>query len=434
MSKTFRGPERQVLVKRKGAYYASYAVDCKTNLQAFCLFSCYFICSQWKVISTALPDDTNDRCYTAVHNGHLYLSSRSKSQGCFIVRTADLRNWQRLNVPRSSIHCRGLVSHHGNLFFLSVLQEHQDQSFDQVLFSLNETEDLASDNEAQLMRARVPCTWQRLSNGRAPAQQLCPAFFGVGHSLLLVGGKCSGSSVATVQEYCLFTGRWLEQTDWPSLPVQLQQQQPVVMDDVIHLVSGVNVSSGKIKGSATVHSMEMEAGRCRGPWKSTIVRPTPGCVPGACRLFNTVAVAGCFGSTGYTGVNFLDDKSQRWLHLPPLTCQHQQTGLVHFKGSLLAFGGADRRGHYISSVEQFPTDSVLGIAEEGSTWLWLFPSLFDQNLDRCQNAIALLLKEFMTAPFCLKKKKIFVWTDWFTQDIICLNFGRRVFTCSVTVW
>ena len=387
---------------------------------------CYLICSQWKVISTALPDDIDDGCYTAVHKGHLYVSSESKSQGCFIVRTADLRNWQRLNVPHSSIWYHGLVSHHGNLFFLSILQEHQDQSFHQVLFSLNEAEDLASDNEAQLMRARVPRTWQRLSNGRAPAQQLCPAFFDVGHSLLLVGGMCSGSSVATVQEYCLSTGRWLEQTDWPSLPVQLQQQQPVLMDDVIHLVGGGNVSSGKNKGSATVHSMDMEAGRCRGPWKSTIVRPTPRPLPGACRLFNTVAVAGGHGlsSPGYTGVVVLDVRSHEWLRLPSLTVARQQASLVHFKGSLLAFGGADMRGHWISSVEQFPTDSVLGIAEEGSPWLWLLPSLFDQNLDRCQNAIALFLKdlEFTTAPLSLKKKirldrliyvnkTSFVWTS-----------------------
>ena len=325
----------------------------KQSIRSFDLFFCNLFCSQWKVISTALPDDVNDICFTAVHNGHLYVSSRSKLQGCFLVRTADLKNWQRLSVPRGSCTWHGLVSHRGHLFALTEISEREDPSRHPVLFRLNETEDLASDNERQPEGARNQCTWERLSNGRVPTQQPWPAFFGVGNRLLLVGGQRSGRTVATVQEYSLTTGCWLKQSDWPSLPVE--QQQPVVMDNVVHLVGGGSYSNREFTGSATVHSMEIETGRCRGTWLSDVIRSTPRVSPGGCRIFNTVAVAGAGGRSVHTDVFVWDARSHEWLRLPSLTVARQQTSLVHFKGSLLAFGGAHAGSHprWISSVEQF---------------------------------------------------------------------------------
>ena len=208
-------------------------------------------------------------------------------------------------------------------------------------------------------------TWEKLPNGRSPTQQWVPALFGVGDSLVMVGGQCADTgSLDIVQEYCLSTGHWLEPTDWPNLPERCESQHPVTMGNAVHLFGGGIFAKKTFTGSSTVVTMEMDNGRHEPAWKTDALRPSPHAVPGASRLFNTVAVAGGlrFGRP-QSDVHVWDARSQQWLRLPDLTITRQQISLVYFKGNLLAFGGWDKPGHLSSSVEQFSISSVLGISE-----------------------------------------------------------------------
>ena len=278
------------------------------------------------------------------------------------MRTSDLRHWEELPPPPHTFHCHAMVSHHGHLVFLSRPSVEQDPQKHPVLFRMNGA---TRESPEQDHQASLGISWEKLPNGRTPTQQWLPALFGEGDSLVMVGGRCADTgSLDIVQEYCLSTGHWLEPTDWPNLPERCEAQYPVTMGNAIHLFGGGIFDNKTFTGGATVVTMEVDNGRHGPAWKTDAIQPSPHVSSGASRLFNTVAVAGGFRSgREQSKVNVWDTRSQQWLGLPDLTIVRDQTLLVYFKGNLLAIGGFNKPGHWISSVEQFSISSVLGISE-----------------------------------------------------------------------
>ena len=250
--------------------------------------------------------------------------------------------------------------------FLS--QPYIDEDPDQhpVLFRMR---GVAGKSAAQDRPKSSGIAWEKLPNGRMPTQQWSTALFGAGDSLVMVGGKCAGkhSSLDTVQEYCLSTGHWLEPTDWPKLPERRQAQHPVTMGNAVHLFGGgIKENVNKMfAGRSGVVTMEMENGRHGRAWKTDAFQPSPQTASGAGKLFNTVAVAGGWKSgLRQSEVYVWDARTRQWLRLPNLNIARDQTSLVFFKGYLLAFGGGDKPGHWVHSVEHFSTSSLLGLTEE----------------------------------------------------------------------
>ena len=216
------------------------------------------------------------------------MSSTSESKGCFLIRTSDLQHWEQLPPPSHTFCCHGMVSHRGHLVFLSRQSVDQDPKKHPVLFRMNGATRESAEQDHQ---ASSGITWEKLPNGRTPTQQWLPALFGVGDSLVMVGGLCADTgSLDIVQEYCLSTGHWLEPTDWPKLPERRQSQHPVTLGNTVHLFGGGIFENKTFTGSSTVIAMEMANGRHGRAWKTDALRPSPHAVPGASRLFNTVAV------------------------------------------------------------------------------------------------------------------------------------------------
>ena len=292
-------------------------------------------------VRACLPTDLDDRSFAAVHNKHLYVAVQSKSEGALVFRVAEqnFENAEKLNAPPDGNRCFGLISHNHCLYYLSKPPVEHDPDEHTILFQLDEaTEPSTTDHHSQ-----KPLTWRRLRNGRCPLKQLVPACFGVGASLVLAGGYALEKSLTLVTEYDLLSEDWCTPSTWPSLPKAAQQQQPVVLGNDIHLVGGVTRFGSEIRRATSTRSINIERdGRPSGDWREGDLPSPPNQVSGACRLFQTVIVAG--GRRGdhvLPGVHVLDPDTREWLPLPSVETARQQPSVVIFQGCLFVIGGAD---------------------------------------------------------------------------------------------
>ena len=284
-----------------------------------------------------------------MHGGQLYISSLSKSKGCFLQHTSDLIDWHELPPPPNTFACFGLLSHSSFLYFLSCPTITHDPDQHPVLFRLSDSHQDASADSTP--------TWVQLPNGRCPIKQLVPAFFGFGHRLVLAGGDDGHNSLNVVSEYCLETHRWLAPTDWPLLPFPSQLYHVVSLSDYIHLVSPLVIKEGKfsVRRQSSVLSLKVEKDRPPKEWSLDLIPSTahPRC--GACRFLGTIAVAGGLVLSPlklFQDVYFLDREARTWLKLPSLTVERHAPSLVFFKGRLLAMGGWSKTYELLSSIEQ----------------------------------------------------------------------------------
>ena len=318
---------------------------------------------QWEILATSLPSDIDAKYSTACHNGQLYVSSHSKASGSFIKRSQDLVSWEELPCPISTMEPSQLLSHRGKLYCLgkSERSARDGSSSCRVLFQLNDSMSTASAHIPPQCPGSTSVVWQQLPSGQSLTRIDLSAWFGVGDSLLLAGGVC-GHQVNTsrvVHEYSISRGKWVMPSTWPDLEQPRQSHRSVVLDDAVHLIGGLRISfqSGDaVKFSPEIQTMKIADGGRGVGWKTNRLAPSPHGSPGACRLFETVVLAGGF-KIGARNENKADvyvwnRTSHRWLALPPLNKPRDSTSLIAFQGKLLAFGGGCEGNKYLATVEQ----------------------------------------------------------------------------------
>ena len=308
----------------------------------------YPLLMQWTTVTTCIPSDTNSRCHAAVHKNHLYIAVCNQSQGSFVLRVSEtnFEDAERLTAPPDTDYCAGILSHNDRLFFVSDPTRARDPDEHPVLFQL---EEISAGNGTH---RQGQGTWRRLRNARCPLRQRFPAFFGMGDSLVIVGGK-NHNSLTTVTEYNLLSCDWNTNTRWPPLRTAAQQQQPVVLNSYTHLFGGLVMSGSTVtKRIDSVVSLEMKTGRPSGDWSERVFPTTPNACSEACRLFQTVVLAGGKRSENFhPGVFVLDSTERQWLQLPSLRTARTQTSLVVYRGSLYAIGGGGAKG-WLPTVER----------------------------------------------------------------------------------
>ena len=306
---------------------------------------------QWTTVRTCLPTDLGDRSVAAVHNKHLYVAVRSKSEGALVFRVADqnFENAEKLNAPPDGNRCFGLISHNHCLYYLSNPTLEHDPDLHSVIFQLDEaTEPSTTDQHSQ-----KSLTWRRLQNGRCPLKQLLPACFGAGASLVLAGGQALNKSVTLVTEYDLLSEDWCTPSTWPSLPKAAQQQNAVVLGNGVHLIGGATKSGSEARWTTSIYSIKIERnGRPSSDWREGDLPSPPNSGSGACRLFQTVIVAGGDREGQlHPGVHVLDPDTRKWLSLPLLETARTQPSVVLFQGCLFVIGGKDGR-RWCSTIER----------------------------------------------------------------------------------
>ena len=298
------------------------------------LHCCDFPAVQWMTARTScLPTDLEGRTVAAVHKKHLYVDIHSKSEGHLVFRVAgqNFKNVEKLNAPPDTLACFGLISHNHCLYYLSHPSKANDPDEHSVLFQLDEaTEACTTERHSQ-----KSLTWRRLQKGRCPVKQLFPACFGVGDSLVLAGGKTLDKSLTLVTEYDLVSEEWCAPSTWPSLPEAAHQQNAVILGDDFHLFGGLNKSGTDVRRTISTHSIKIERnGHPWGDWREGDLPSPPNQVSGACRLFQTVIVAGGRREDHvHPGVHVLDPYTHEWLPLPPLETARTQPSVVFFQGS-----------------------------------------------------------------------------------------------------
>ena len=293
-----------------------------------------------------LPDDLIDRCHSVVHDDQVFIYVSSAKNGAYLIRSSDLVNWQRLETPTQARFCNGMVSLGKSLYFIPSSPGSQPT----VIYRLT----------ASHRRSSKATPWIQLPEA-CPSIMNVPAWAGwagVGHRIIAAGGQGVNGSMATTMEYDLESQCW-HNSGLPSLPEPAQQQEAVVLDDHLHLLGGQYVGqNGHVSGIQSALSMEIGTRRSSGEWQKVLPTP-PHVTCGACRIFDTVAVAG--GGTklaGYSSdVRVLDQDRKTWLRLPSLKTARNQSSLVVFKHTLLAVGGVNKYvgtvpAGWLSTVEQ----------------------------------------------------------------------------------
>ena len=339
----------------------------------------WFLVVQWTTVRTCFPTDVINRPFAAVHNKHLYVAVRSESEGALVYRVAEqsFKSAEKLNAPPDSYQCNGLISQNHSLYYVSQPPAEHDPDEHTILFQLDEaTEPSRTDQHSQ-----KSLTWRRLQNGQCPLKQLFPACFGVGASLVLAGGYALDKSLTLVTEYDLLSEDWCTPSTWPSLPKAAQQQQPVVLGNDIHLIGGVIRFGSEIRRTTSTHSIRIERnGRLSGEWREADLPSPPSGGSGACRLFQTVIVAGGRREDQvHPGVHVLDPDTRKWLPLPPLKTSRTQPSVVFFQGCLFVIGGGDG-SIWLSTVER------LALSWAGPSWNKLELKLMNTFLP-CQVAM-----------------------------------------------
>ena len=302
-----------------------------TVVLAQCHFLIVFFLSQWETLSTVpLPEDLITAVRAVVHDNQVFLFVSSEKSGTYFIRSSDLVTWQRLEAPSGVVHGCGMVSLGHSLYFLT---PHQDETNTRI-YRLADSYRCSSETSP----------WIQLQPACPSAQQF-PARPGVGHRIITAGGRHQNISTTTVVEYNVEKQCWLT-VGLPALPEPAQQQHAAILDDNLHLLGGLShVQDGQLsdRQSVSVFSIEIKAGRLSGDWHRKLP-PTPHVTCGACRVFDTIVVAG--GGTSRTrryssAVHVLDSEKERWLSLPSLRTPRGQPSLIYFKGKLLAIGGAN---------------------------------------------------------------------------------------------
>ena len=290
-----------------------------------------------------LPDDLIDHLRSVVHDGQVFILVTSKKSGAYLIRSSDLANWQRLEAPPQARCCNGMVSLGQSLYFINQPQG----SHTAVIYRLT----------AAYRHSSETTPWIPLPQA-CPSIQYFPACAGVGHRIITAGGEGENGSITTTMEYDLENQCW-HTSGLPSLPKPALQQHAVIVDDHLHLLGGICLDQdGQVSPIKSALTVEIGSGRLSGDWHEMLPQPPHVCC-GACRVFDTIAVAG--GGTqlaGYSSdVHVLDQERKTWLRLPSLKTPRNQISLVVFKGTLLAVGGSTKHvdsgsAVWVSTVQQ----------------------------------------------------------------------------------